>query len=341
MFTTYLNTTGASSGDVYQAEVTFTSSPDVGVITIPVTMIVQGSELIAPENLTVELIDEVIGKVELTWTWNSDSFQFFVIKRDGAIIATTTSLSYTDILKDHGTFCYTVQAVYNEGATIPAGPECMEWPDPILQVDPDDIEGWVWTGFEVDVFTTISNPGEGTLSFSFPEFAAQKLLDDPDIAKNKEGSPLESCILDLKKGDEGLSGTGYPIVLGAGGPDDFGYIWIDSDETGGPAFTYTDISSTGTPVFGIADDNIVGPFNIGFEFYFYGEIKTQFWINSNGCIGFTSNYITLQNTSIPGNSSVYNDFIAWMWDDLVFKTGKSQAFYQVFQDKLIIQFKNL
>ena len=29
-----------------------------------------------------------------------------------------------------------------------------------------------------------------------------------------------------------------------------------------------------------------------------------------------------------------------MWDDLVFNTGSSQAFYKVFTDKLVIQFKN-
>jgi hypothetical protein len=337
---THLNAAGTLSGDIYEADIIFTSSPYVGTITIPVTMIIQGNEIIAPDNLSVDLVDDVTGKVELTWDWNEDSFQFFIIKRDGVMIATTTSQYYIDILKDHGLFCYTVQAVYNEGVTSPAGPLCVEWPDPVLNVEPDDIEGWVWTGYTVDVYTTISNLGVGTLSYTFPEFAALGLLNDPGIEKNTPGSPFESRLSDVRKGDESYNGKGYPIVLGAGGPDDFGYIWIDSDEPGGPSFNYTDISTTGNPIFGIDDDNIVGPIDIGFDFYFYGEIKSQFWINSNGCIGLTSNYITLQNTSIPTNSSAYTDFIAWMWDDLVFITGSSQAFYQVFPDKLIIQFKN-
>lgn len=308
----HLDASGTNSGESYSADIVFTSSPFVGAVTIPVTMNITGNELIAPENLQTELIDPVTGKIKLSWQWEGDVFQFFLIRRDGSIIATTTSQSYVDVLTDHGNFCYTVQAIYTEGPSSPEGPACTEWPNPSLMVDPDDVEGWVWSGYTVDVYTTISNLGEGTLAYSFPEYAALDLINDPV----------------------------YSAGRGAGGPDEFGYVWIDSDEPGGPEFEYIDISTTGSPVFGLQDDNIVGPYNIGFEFYFYGETKTEFWVNSNGCIGFTSNKITLGNTSLPTNSSIYNDFIAWMWDDLVFKTGTSQVFYQSYKDKLIIQFKN-
>ena len=43
--------------------------------------------------------------------------------------------------------------------------------------------------------------------------------------------------------------------LAAGGPDAFGYTWIDSDEPGGPVFDWTDISATGTPIFGQYEDD--------------------------------------------------------------------------------------
>lgn len=337
---TFLNATGTVSGDIFSAQVIFTSNPDVATITVPVSMTIMGDQLAIPENLAVNLINEITGMVSLSWDWNGDSFQFFLVKCDGAIIATTTNQSFTDILKDHGTYCYTVQAVYNEGVSAPAGPQCVEWSNPVLRVNPDDLLGWVWEGFSVNVFTEISNLGEGTLTFSFPEFVALDLLNDPGKEQNKGGSPPAGMLSsNAWKGNEKDCGIGYPVVLGAGGPDNFGYIWIDSDETGGPAFEPLDISTTGTPIFGLSDDNIVGPYAIGFDFYFYGEVKNSFWVNSNGCIGFTSKKITNQNTAIPTYSSVYNDFIAWMWDDLVFRTGISQAFYQTFSDKLIIQFK--
>ncbi len=337
---THLDAAGTNSGEIYQAEIVFTSNPFIGQITIPVTMTVQGAEIIAPENLIVELDDAVTGKVAVSWDWNGEAFQFFLVKRDGSIIATTTSQTYTDLLPDNGYYCYTVQAVYNEGLTSPEGPECVEWPDPVLRVNPDELEGWVWTDYSVDVFTTVSNVGEGTLSYSFPEFAAVHLLKDPLIEQNRLGAPSGLPDAVIQKGDNTLDGAGYPVVLGAGGPDDFGYIWIDSDEDGGPSFSFTDISTTGNPVFGLTDDNNAGPYNIGFEFYYYGEVKTQFWVNDNGCVGFTSFEITNQNTTFPTNSSVYRDFLGWMWDDLVFKPGNSQVFYQSDDDKLIIQFKN-
>jgi hypothetical protein len=337
---THLDASGTIAGEAFHASILFTSSPFVGEINVPVTMNIVGDEIFSPENVNVELDDPVSGKVDISWDWPGDAFQFFLIKRDGSIIATSTSLNYKDILPDNGYFCYSVQAVYGEGLSVPAGPACIEWPAPVLGVNPDDLEGSVWSGYSVDVFTTITNSGEGTLSYSFPEFAARDLLNHPETIKNKPGSPAELSYSALEKGDTSLDGAGYPVVLGAGGPDEFGYVWIDSDEDGGPGFDFTDISTTGTPVFGLSDDNIVGPFNIGFEFYFYGDVKTQFWINSNGCVGFTSTKITLQNTGLPTNSSVYNDFIAWMWDDLLFKQGASQVFYESFPDKLIIQFKN-
>ena len=306
---TFLDASGTESGDVYEAEIVFASTPDVGEITVPVTMNVQGNLLAPPKNLSITLADPVSGRIDLSWSWQGDAFLFFLVRRDGSIIATTTSQSYTDILPDYGEYCYTVQAVYHEGSTTPAGPACIEWPNPHIGLNPENLEGWVWPGYTVDVFTTITNQGEGTLAFSFPVFA---------------------------------KGTGTTGTTGrdGGGPDGFGYIWLDSDEPGGPEFGFTDISTTGTPVYGISDDNIVGPYPVGFEFYFYGEEKSNFWINSNGCIGFSSNYITLGNTTIPTNSSVYKDFIAWMWDDMVFRPGISQVFYQSFDDKLIIQFKN-
>ncbi len=165
---THLDAAGTSPGEVYTADVVFTSTPFVGEITVPVTMIIMGPELVAPENLEVTLINDVTGEVGLTWEWNGDAFQFFMIKRDGVIVGTTTNLNFTDILPDYGEFCYTVQAVYDEGQTSPAGPECVEWPNPLLYVNPSSLEGWVWAGFTVDVYTTISNLGEGTPGLYLP-----------------------------------------------------------------------------------------------------------------------------------------------------------------------------
>ncbi len=333
-----LNASNTNSGELYEAEILLTSTPNIATILVPVTMTVAGAALAVPENLQVTLTSNVTGSVFIEWDWPGDALQSFLIRRDGVLVATTLATEFTDILPVFGRYCFTVQAVYDEGFTVPAGPVCVDWLFPELSADPEELEGWVWQDFTTNVFTSLVNDGAGILSFSFPEWVARELLSDPAIPKNQPGAPDLPRSGHLPKGDEAANGSGYPIVLGAGGPDSYGYVWIDSDETGGPFFEWIDIQTTGTLVTGLSDDNIVGPFDIGFEFPFYGMPKTRFWINSNGLVSFNSEYISLNNTIIPTNNSAYKDFIAWMWDDMDPGNTQSKVFYQSFPNKLVIQF---
>jgi hypothetical protein len=72
----------------------------------------------------------------------------------------------------------------------------------------------------------------------------------------------------------------------SGGPDAFGYVWITSDVDEGPVFSWIDISTTGTEVTDLMDDNSVGFFPIGFDFRYYENTYNQFKIGSNGWISF-------------------------------------------------------
>ncbi len=110
-----------------------------------------------------------------------------------------------------------------------------------------------------------------------------------------------------------------------GGPDDMGYVYFDSDEDEGPTYDWIDISETGTAFTGIQDDNHIGPFEIGFDFIFYGDTYTQFYFQSNGTISFTDAYITLTNQALP--TTDHAALIAWFWDDLNITLGGS-AYYQ-------------
>jgi len=66
-----------------------------------------------------------------------------------------------------------------------------------------------------------------------------------------------------------------------GGPDPFGYMFIDSDEPGGPAYSWIDISTTGSPIpFGY--DTVHGPYALGLTFNFYGSDYTETWVSSDG-----------------------------------------------------------
>ncbi|MCK5534558.1 hypothetical protein KAI68_05530, partial [bacterium] len=101
-----------------------------------------------------------------------------------------------------------------------------------------------------------------------------------------------------------------------GGPDAYGYIWTDSNDPE-PKTTYAwdDISSTGTDIGTRTDDEVKGPFDIGFTFNFYGNDYTAFYIGNNGGILLNNASLPNTNESIP-NSDAPNNIIVPFWDDL-------------------------
>ena len=79
---------------------------------------------------------------------------------------------------------------------------------------------------------------------------------------------------------------------------------------------YVAQTNTGTQLFMI-DDSQQGPFNIGFNFCFFGTTYTQFWIGSNGWISFSPGQPTTFTTqTIPtGNFLVPKNCIMGPWQD--------------------------
>lgn len=76
-------------------------------------------------------------------------------------------------------------------------------------------------------------------------------------------------------------------IAGRGGPDEFGYTYIDSDEPGGPVFNWIEINSIGTPL-GMhgADDDAYRTVGLPETFNFYGVDYTSVNICSNGWVNF-------------------------------------------------------
>jgi hypothetical protein len=79
---------------------------------------------------------------------------------------------------------------------------------------------------------------------------------------------------------------------------------------------YVAQTNTGTQLF-MTDDSQQGPFNIGFNFCFFGQTYTQFWIGSNGWISFSPGQPTTFTTqTIPtGNFLVPKNCIMGPWQD--------------------------
>jgi hypothetical protein len=137
-----------------------------------------------------------------------------------------------------------------------------------------------------------------------------------------------------------------PVNAATGGPDSFGYSWMDSNDPN-PKITYNWISATsGTNTGLIWDDQYVGPFNIGFSFNFYGTSYTQFYINDNGCLFFgTPDWMNL-NDPIP-TIGTPDTFVAVLWDDLApdYYFPNGNVYYQLFGSApnryLVIEWNNL
>lgn len=113
------------------------------------------------------------------------------------------------------------------------------------------------------------------------------------------------------------------VNAGSGGPDAYGYVWRDSDELNGPTYNWIDITTMGTRVTGLSDDNSVGPVQIGFNFHYYWSDYNQVKIGSNGWIGFKT---TIGNIAhcfpvIPTQGGAGDDFLAPFMTDLNFTSS--------------------
>ncbi len=180
----------------------------------------------------------------------------------------------------------------------------------------------VVTGDSVYDQLLITNTGSGGLIYSLaalpilsPMF--NKLVQEGRV--NQYSSPEGWNEYQVAKGDNTVR-LGPEVVYSAGGPDAWGNIWIDSDEPGGPSYSWIDIEATGTDITsGLADDNFIGPFPLPFAFPFYDSSYTEFYVGSNGVFGFgpTTNYNSWNHVALPNTwSTTPKNVICWCWDDL-------------------------
>jgi hypothetical protein len=123
-----------------------------------------------------------------------------------------------------------------------------------------------------------------------------------------------------------------PFNLGipeaTGGPDPFGYTFIDSNEMDGPVFAWDDISGTGVAMM-LSDDDYFWAIDLPFDFDFYGTTYNQIAVGSNGTVYFEDEYLGLANVCIPGVPDYTpQTFIAGYWDDLNPSSG-GEIYYDI------------
>jgi hypothetical protein len=105
------------------------------------------------------------------------------------------------------------------------------------------------------------------------------------------------------------------------GPDAFGYTATNV------AYTFTDISSTGTRVLAGTDDSVVSA-GLGFTFDFYGNARSTAFISTNGLITFVSGNSSYSSRPLGTPLSPPQPTIAVLWDDWMTPRTGDAVYYQ-------------
>ncbi len=199
---------------------------------------------------------------------------------------------------------------------------------PILEVYPSSFDEAIQVGEQEQTTLTVSNTGVAPMSFGVS--VAPSFADSPEWKRYAESAPA--------KGDYAAEPRGY-AGAGAGGPDLFGYIWMDSNEPHGPEFDWIEISGVGSTLT-MSDETIVSV-PLPFAFPFYGAVHNQVRVCSNGYLTFGTGSSTWTNTPIPDPSSP-NDLIAAFWDDLTPGTaGRVYYYHDETNNQFIVEYKNM
>ncbi len=124
----------------------------------------------------------------------------------------------------------------------------------------------------------------------------------------------------------------------SGGPDAFGYRWIDSDSPGGPDFDWQEISEVGTLV-DLEEDGFE-EVSLPFTFPFYGSEKTSVKISAHGYLTFGSDATDPIDVPIP-DPDPPNDLIAPFWtaiDQGIWGIGDTYCHHDAATNSFIVQY---
>ncbi|HSI90493.1 MAG TPA: hypothetical protein VK927_05215, partial [Adhaeribacter sp.] len=142
---------------------------------------------------------------------------------------------------------------------------------------------------------------------------------------------------------------GSLFAQNAGGPDQYGYTWKNNTAAGGPTYNWIDIVGKPgtTQINGLADDNSVGMFPLGFTMKYYWVDVHSIKIGSNGWISFSNlGNIAHGFPSIPLTDGNAN-FLAPFLSDLTLEAASgftnpgSVHFYTNNVDTAIVSYVNV
>lgn len=132
------------------------------------------------------------------------------------------------------------------------------------------------------------------------------------------------------------------LFAASGGPDQYGYIWKDSNEADGPVYSWIDITTTGTAITDLADDNLHGPIIMSSNMPYYWYDAKKVWVASNGYVAFNGGNIAANFPALPAAGGTDN-YVAVLMSDLTY-TGAGnpgQCFVQDEATQFIVSWINV
>ncbi len=179
---------------------------------------------------------------------------------------------------------------------------------PVVSITPENLDFALLINQTNENSITISNSGEAALWYS----VTKHYIDPEEISAQKD----------------------------QGGPDDYGYHWYDSDESGNFVnYDWREISAIGTEIEFVHNDQASEMIPLEFDFNFYGTSYNEFRINPNGWIGFGDDNDEWINVTIPSSNAPKPSIFVY-WDDLNPLTGGDVYYYST-PDSLVIEFDDV
>lgn len=127
-----------------------------------------------------------------------------------------------------------------------------------------------------------------------------------------------------------ISTTVAVLPTPSGGPDPYGYTYLDSYAPGGPAFGWLTPTVTATELFALGNDDVfTGPLPLNFNFLFYGHGYNQGYVSSNGVLSFLTGTLAFNNLPIPSRADP-TDYASCQWSDQIVDAVAQGAWIQTF-----------
>jgi hypothetical protein len=211
----------------------------------------------------------------------------------------------------------------------------MRLADLSVATKPDPLKFNVPLGGQTTGSVLVSNLGDESMGYwmvaSFiPDATQAAAAKARPVYGPEHYVPLAKGALDTR--------VGQPVDQSLGGPDAFGYRWMDSRQTDGPVFKWIDISATGRKLETVsACDDCTEYVNLSFEFPFYGQSTFALSVSSNGFLTMGIPDDRFSNYPLP-SQQMPQALVAALFQDLYPPAGGS-IWFQDFGDKAVVQYQ--